>query len=339
MQPLVTVLTPTFNHQDYIIECIDSVRNQSFEDWEMIIFDDGSSDSTLEIAKQRAEKDPRIRVYTQKNIGIFRLVETYNKALSYANGKYIAIIEGDDYWEADKLELQVKLFEQNRDVILAWGQARSISSDKKNIYNIYPDVNALESVYYSNDPVGNILNLLLYKDWIPALTIMVRKDVLLEIGGFIQAFGMPTVDLPTLLQLSLCGKFGFIPQPLGNWRNYAGQITKVYPAVLSEGYFKLVHEYFQKYQENEVVKTINKNKVFAFHKRQLVIAYSRSGRYKLVRKEFADARHDYIKSFLTGGFREPVWKLRSLTGLIFSLMHMNVEGLSAFLGKKTYSID
>jgi hypothetical protein len=230
------------------------------------------------------------------------------------------------------------LLEGNNEVILGWGQARSISSDKNKIYNIYPDEKLEESVFFNNDPVGSVLNMLLYKDWIPALTIIIRTNELKKSGGFIQTHGMPTIDLPTLLNLSLLGKFGFIPQPLGYWRNYAGQITKVYPAVLSEGYFKLVKDFIVTNRENQIVKTVNTKNIYSFHRNQLIIAYSRSGRYKLIRKQFADARADYYKSIFKGGFNKPVWKLRSIIGLIFSIFHFNVERLSALLGKKTYSV-
>jgi glycosyltransferase involved in cell wall biosynthesis len=94
MPPLVSIITPTYNHQDYIAECIDSVIHQSYSNWEMIIIDDGSSDNTLSIARLFEKKNNRIKVYTQENIGIFRLAETYNKALGMAKGEYIAILEG-----------------------------------------------------------------------------------------------------------------------------------------------------------------------------------------------------------------------------------------------------
>jgi glycosyltransferase involved in cell wall biosynthesis len=339
MQHLISVITPTYNHQNYISECINSVQLQTYTNWEMIIVDDGSKDNTLSVANDFAKKDDRIRVYTQAHVGILRLSETYNLALKYAQGDYIAILEGDDYWEPEKLSMQAKVLDNNPEIILCWGQAKSISSDQKIIYNIYPDSKSKESAFFNNDPTGSILEMLLYKDWIPALTILIRKDELLNVGGFHQSEGMPTVDLPTLLQLSLIGKFGFIPSALGCWRNYAGQITKIYPAVLSEGYFKLVKEFLKENSDHHFVKSLNSKNVYSFHRKQLIIAYSRSGRYKLIRKEFSEARKDYCKSIFSGGLNEPVWKLRSLTGLIFSFFHINVESLSAFLGKKTYSVD
>lgn len=301
--------------------------------------DDGSTDNTLAIANEFAKSDKRIRVYTQDNIGILRLSETYNKALKYAKGAYIAILECDDYWEPDKLIQQATLLDENPEIILSWGQARSISSDRKIVYNTYPDTNTRDSAFFNNDPPGDILKMLLFKDWIPALTIMVRKEALQKIGGFQQYTGMPTIDLPTLLQMSLVGKFGFIPAVLGSWRNYAGQITKVFPAALSEGYFKLVTDFISANAKVLSLSDAEIKSVRDFHHRQLVISYSRSGRYKLVRKQFREARKDYLKSIISYSTVEPVWKLRSFTGLIFSLFHMDVEKLSSLLGKKTYSVD
>jgi len=105
--PLVSIISPTYNHEKYIAECILSAQSQTYTYWEMLVVDDGSTDLTLSIARSFAEKDPRIRVFTQKNVGIFRLAETYNFALSQANGKYIAVLEGDDVWLPEKLALQV----------------------------------------------------------------------------------------------------------------------------------------------------------------------------------------------------------------------------------------
>jgi len=335
MIPTVSIISPTYNHQNYISECIQSVIDQTLTEWEMIIVDDGSTDNTLNICREFEKKDNRIRVLTQENTGIFKLSETYNRALKLAQGNYIAILEGDDYWGPDKLKLQVELLDRDMEVVLCWGQAKCVSSDGNTIYNIYPDAKSEESDNFNNDPVGKILNVLLYKDWIPALTIMIRKNVLVKAGGFVQISGLPAVDLPTIMQLSLVGKFGFVPKQLGCWRNYLGQITKIYPAAIREGYLNLVEDFLIKNKDNNFVNTINTKKVVSFHHRQLIIAYSRSGRYKLIRGEFSDARRDYVHSiFLPGG--EYIWKLRSLTGLFFSLFHLDIEWLARLLHRPTY---
>ena len=80
--PLVSIITPTYNHEKYIGDCIRSVQDQTYTNWEMIIVDDGSTDRTFTIAQTSADSHDRIKLCTQKNLGIFRLGETYNFALA-----------------------------------------------------------------------------------------------------------------------------------------------------------------------------------------------------------------------------------------------------------------
>jgi len=69
---------------------------------------------------------------------------------------------------------------------------------------------------------------------------------------------------------------------------------------------------------------------------RLVVSYSRSGRYKLIRKDFKGARKDYFHSIFNYGFHEPVWKIRSIVGLFMSLFHGNVEWLARLIGNASY---
>lgn len=334
--PLVSIITPTFNHEEFIGECIESVINQTYRNWEMIVVNDGSTDKTSEIVAGYARKDPRIKLIDQENVGIFRLSETYNKALSLSSGKYIAILEGDDYWIKEKLEIQVEQLEKQQGV-LCWGQAYSISSDKKTCYGLNPSLEGEEVKHYNNTPAGVIMNIFLFRNCIPALTILINKEALISIGGFRQPFGLPLVDLPTLCWLAFSGSFIFIPKPLGTWRIYATQVTKTYPAKMMEGFRQLALGNYEKIKGMSFIRTdITKNRIKKYYNRQLIMSYSRSGRYKLIRREFKSARKDYLKSICGFGFYEPVWKVRSFVGFAFSLFHLDVEGLSKFLGKKTY---
>lgn len=120
--PMVSIISPTYNHEKFIADCIKSVLEQTFTNWEMIIIDDGSTDSTYSIACEYAQKDTRIKPFTQKNIGIFRLGESYNFALSQSKGKYVAVLEGDDVWLPGKLQIQVDSLEQNPECVLCWGK-------------------------------------------------------------------------------------------------------------------------------------------------------------------------------------------------------------------------
>ena len=334
--PLISIISPTYNHEKYISECIESVLNQTYKNWEMVVIDDGSSDQTASIVEQYAQNDTRIKFYKQSNVGIFELSKTYNKALQYSKGDYIAILEGDDIWVDNKLELQVEAMEDDKSLVLCWGRTEVINSDRTTIYSVKPELDSGNNMYFDNDPTGSILNLFLFDNCIPALTILIRRTHLIEIGGFIQNFGLPLVDLPTLYELSLRGKFKFLPVILGGWRIYAGQITKTYPVEMTKGFYALAIKFFNDHKSEMPVR-LSENAVRKHYKNKLTISYARSGRYKLIRKEFKSARKDYLNAIFSNGFSEPIWKLRALTGLIFSIFHTDIEGLAQLMGKDHYS--
>ena len=162
-----------------------------------------------------------------------------------------------------------------------------------------------------------------------------EKEALMKTGGFKQVFGLPLVDLPTLYELAMAGRFIFIPEILGNWRNYATQVTKTYPAEMTEGFYKMA-KLFLESSEAEMLKTENK-RLDHYYRGRLVIARARSGRYKLIRREYSSARKDYSKAIFGYGMSEPVWKLRAVVGWFFSLFHLDVEGLARVLGKRSYT--
>ncbi len=337
-RPLVSIISPTYNHEKYLADCIDSVMMQSYTEWEMIILNDGSTDRTAEIAAAYQETDSRIKVVNQENIGIFRLSETYNKGVAMATGSYIAILEGDDCWAPQKLEMQVAEMQKDPDAALCWSMAKCVNSDKSLVYYTAPDLDAADAGFYNNDPAGSIMNIFLFRNCIPALTILIRKEALLKIGGFKQVFNLPLVDLPTLYELAVAGRFIFIPETLGDWRNYATQVTKTYPAVMTEGFYKMAKQFLEGYSAAANIIVAVKD-IDRYYAGRMVIAFARSGRYKLIRREYASARKDYVKAIFSYGMAKPVWKLRAAVGWIFSLFHLDVEGLARVLGKRSYAVE
>lgn len=333
--PLVSIITPTYNHEKYIGDCIRSVLEQDYSNWEMIIVDDGSTDNTFETARKFAEKDHRIQVFTQQNVGIFRLSETYNFALSKANGKYIAVLEGDDVWLPEKLILQIEKMESDNEIVLSFGQAYSSSTDLKSNYQL-SDFSSFSNETLHNFPIGEATKTLLFSNFIVALTVIVRKDALDKIGGFRQTHNLPLVDLTTWIELSLLGKFSVINKPLGKWRFYPNQITKTYTAEISEGFYRFALEFFERekqlFNRYKITKSMLKKHFYTL----LVEAHSRSGRYKLIRKDFRNARLNYLKSIFQYGLHSPVWKLRSIVGLIFSFFHSDIESFAKKLGRVSY---
>ena len=92
-RPLISIITPVFNREEYLDECVDSVKAQDFSDWELILVDDGSVDGSHDICCRRAAEDPRIRLLSRANGGPSR---TRNMALDNACGRYILFLDSDD---------------------------------------------------------------------------------------------------------------------------------------------------------------------------------------------------------------------------------------------------
>lgn len=111
MSELVSIITPTYNAEKYIRQTLQSVLDQSYQNWEMILADDASTDNTVVIIEEFAQKDNRIK--------LFKLSEncgngfTRNVALEEASGKYIAYLDADDLWFPDKLEKQIQFLKTN----------------------------------------------------------------------------------------------------------------------------------------------------------------------------------------------------------------------------------
>ncbi len=334
-QPLVSIISPTYNHEKFIADSIESVLAQTYTNWEMIIIDDGSTDKTFDIALEYAANESRIRPFTQKNIGIFRLGESYNFALSHCNGSYVAILECDDIWLPEKLSLQVEVLENNPQCVLSWGKAFLSSVDLSYNYMLAPKNSDDQDLFFNNPP-GIFLKKFIYHTLIPALTIVIRKEALLSIGGFVQGFNLPLVDIPTTLELLMKGEFAFVDKPLGSWRIYPNQVTKTYTGQMTTSYYALIQSVMQRFPALFESHGLTKREIDEHFRNRLVISYSRSGRYKLIRKDFKGARKDYFHSIFNYGWTQPVWKLRSVVGLFFSLFRMDIEWLAKIIGNASY---
>ena len=117
MNPEVTVIVPVYNSEKYIKKCIESILNQTFKKFELLIINDGSKDNSQKIIEEYQKKDPeRIVIVNQENKGVSR---TRNEAIKMANGKYLMFIDNDDYIDKDYRETFVNAIKENDlDVVL-----------------------------------------------------------------------------------------------------------------------------------------------------------------------------------------------------------------------------
>jgi len=121
--PVVSVVMPSFNHEEFISEAIESVLGQDFDDFELIIVDDASTDSSKQIIQQYAAEDSRIRAIFHETNGGFS--KTMNDGIETAKGEFVANLDSDDVWMTDKLSKQLKVLEQNPDLII-WAEGEVV---------------------------------------------------------------------------------------------------------------------------------------------------------------------------------------------------------------------
>jgi len=218
-RPLVSILTPTFNHAPFIESCVESVRAQTYQRWEMVVIDDGSTDGT----DQRIGRfdDERIVYLRQQHRGIHALGETYATALRRCRGELVAILEGDDFWPQDKLATLVPLFD-DREVVLAYGVTRVVGTDGVWHGATIPDRQRMTGLPLANDPVGSAARALLPPDplFVFPVSTIVRRAALDAIGGFRTVDDGHSVDWATFLALALRGRFAFVDRPMGFWRRH-----------------------------------------------------------------------------------------------------------------------
>jgi len=215
----VSVITTTYNQSKYIKKCIDSVIAQDYKNWEMLIIDDGSTDGTNKIVSEYV--DPRIKYFPLDHTGIFHMGKKYNFALSKASGDIIAILEADDYYPPWKLSEQIKGFKDD-EVVLSWGRLE-IQNEEGEYINI---INTVLGSYDKMDDTTTKKRLFTDGCFIPFLSVMIKKDVLTDIGGFYQYPNLHCLDYPTILKLVEKGKFLFVDSILGFWRWHSNNISQ-----------------------------------------------------------------------------------------------------------------
>lgn len=163
---LVSIITPAYNCADYIEECIESVINQTYQNWEMLIVNDRSTDNTQFIVESYAKKDRRIKLYNQqKNAGA---AAARNKALELSQGRFVAFLDSDDAWKPNKLEKQLAFMLENKyGFTFTSYEIMSVKNlDKKKIFRVPEKINYNQ--YLRNTIIGN-------------LTVIMDKELLGEI--------------------------------------------------------------------------------------------------------------------------------------------------------------
>lgn len=135
-KPFISIIIPVYNVEKFLRPCLDSVSTQAFVDWEAICIDDGSTDSSLNILQEYAQKDKRFVIITQKNQGS---ACARNVGLSYAQGQYIMFLDSDDFWHPQTLSLLVETLKSSAADVVSF-QYQKVDPNEKISFPQYSDV-------------------------------------------------------------------------------------------------------------------------------------------------------------------------------------------------------
>ncbi|MFC2158909.1 glycosyltransferase family 2 protein [Acidobacteriota bacterium] len=171
MNPIVSVVMPTYNHARYLSESIPSVMNQSFAEWELIIIDNFSEDDTETIVREFERQDPRIRYFQYSNKGI--IAASRNYGIKQAQGDFVAFLDSDDIWLPAKLTDQMSVFETKEKTGLVYSKAVGFKDDGKLLHEMPKKVIS-----------GKVFFRLLKDNFIGCSTVIMRKSIFDEIGHF-----------------------------------------------------------------------------------------------------------------------------------------------------------
>jgi len=234
--PFVSIIMPAYNAENFISKSIQSILSQSYQHWELIVINDGSKDNTSSVVKNFDNK--RIILLEQENGGVSK---ARNRGIQNAKGDYIAFLDSDDLWLENKLEIQVKYMLDNPNVVLSYMDYSSFIGDDVVVKNkqLYPFV------------INNLNERLLVFNFIATLTVMVKSNILKEIGGFdIQLFGPEDWDL--WIKVSQKGEIGYANENLALYREHNAGISKNKKRQLEEEY-KVLKRYILQ-GENQKLK-------------------------------------------------------------------------------------
>lgn len=255
MQPKVSVILPVYNAQKYLREAIDSILNQTFKDFEFIIINDGSRDSSPEIIKSYS--DERIRYYD--NDGNKGLIYTLNRGIDLAKGEYIARMDADDISMPTRFEKQVAYMDSHPDCIVCGTDTQSFYNDKIKDFII----KLLPSHYKYDD--CTIKKYLLISACFAHPTVFIRTKTLIDNNIRYKEEYKHAEDYKLWIDLCDYGNFHNLHEKLLKYRITPTQITKNRETVveLKSTAKKCRKEYIEKYfrYNSEIPKIIFRQKL------------------------------------------------------------------------------
>ncbi|WP_298501346.1 glycosyltransferase family 2 protein [uncultured Methanobrevibacter sp.] len=261
----ISVVLPVYNSKDYLKECLDSILNQSFKDFELLCIDDGSSDGSLEILNEYKTADERIIVISQENMGVAR---TRNRALDLANGKYVYFMDSDDYLDSNALKkLYANITSNGADFCIM----KTLFVNGEDTYKFpafdldkeFGNVNFNKFTFTYKDAKKHVLNDL-FAPWLKLYSL----DFLKSSGDFtfpdMKSYSDAPFHVKTMLQAK---KISFVPEYLYYYRendeslvhsssntiNFFKLSDIIEKYLIDNGFFDELHDEFYTFKTSKLV--------------------------------------------------------------------------------------
>lgn len=206
----VSVVIPVYNSEGFIIEAIDSMREQSFKDHEIIVIDDGSTDGTANIVKRYYKK---VKYIYQQNRGI---ASARNRGIKEAKGKYIAFLDADDVSERNRLEIQVNALKRNKDAGLVYSSLSFINEKGDEISDIHRSEQYDSETFLGKMFARNIT--------VSASAVMAKKSLIDKLEGFDENIPL-SEDYDLWLRMAKISSVVYIDVPLVRYRRHPNNMS------------------------------------------------------------------------------------------------------------------
>jgi len=213
--PKVSVIIPTYNAGKFVREAVDSVLNQAYEDYEIIVVDGGSVDNTRELLSSYGEK---IRFIRQTDRGV---AAARNVGILNSKGEYVAFLDADDQWLSQKLKLQVKYLDEHPAVGLVFSDAWCITGGEP----LPSDFHFVKRTSQISKPFsGKVFDKLFVRNFIPCLSVLVRRTCLDKVGLFDTDLSLAE-DYDLWLRVARITSVHYIDQPLAIYRKHVDSLS------------------------------------------------------------------------------------------------------------------
>ena len=276
--PLVSVIMPIYKAEKYLSEALDSIFNQSFQNFEIIIVSDDTDEETMKILQYYSKNEPRLRIFHQKRKG---LIESRNMCFEIARGEYLAIMDSDDISMSDRFQKQIDFFRQNPEsgIVGSW------------IVQIDTKGNKIRDIRYPITKNGIVFHML-FHNCLANSSVMLKKEISLKIGKYQQEMAYAE-DYDYWSRAILLTEISNIPEPLVLYRIHQQNVSSTHDELMKKRTSIIRNRLF-----NRIIgKNNNPNEALLLEKLSSDGKFNQNEEFKLASEFLQDVYQIFLKKY------------------------------------------